>query len=135
MTSDLESVMRHLKRGFAGVDRNELARAVTDDFEWHVHWQEGPGDQPNGKVLRGLDEVMTEIERRRDHWTDLRYRDMQERYCDDMVVQTFVVSGVDEHGHGFSSAAVDLYSVRDGRVARKQTYWKIPPDSERSLLT
>ena len=128
MTTDLETIMRHLKRGFGRCDRAELERAVTDDFEWHVHWQEGPGDQPTGKVLRGLDEVMAEVERRRDHWTELRYDDLRERYLEDMVVQTFVVSGVDEHGRRFSSAAVDLYPVRDGRLAQKQTYWKqFPP--------
>jgi ketosteroid isomerase-like protein len=128
MTTDLETMMGHFKRGVARCDRSELARAVTDDFEWHVHWQEGPGDQPTGKILRGLDQVMAEVERRRDNWTELRYDDMRERYLDDMVVQTFVVSGVDEHGHRFSSAAVDLYPVRDGRLAGKQTYWKqFPP--------
>lgn len=128
MTVDLETLMRHLKRGFARADRDEIAQAVTDDFEWHVHWQEGQGDTPTGKVLRGLDEVMTEIERRRDNWTELRYDDMHERYLDDLVIQTFVVSGVDEHGDRFSTAAVDLYPVRDGRLARKQTYWKqFPP--------
>ena len=124
MTAELETLMRHLKRGFARADRDELAQAVTEDFEWHVHWQEGLADEPTGKVLRGLDEVMVEIERRRDNWTDLRYDDMHERYLDDLVIQTFVVSGVDEHGHRFCSSAVDLYPVRDGRLARKQTYWK-----------
>ncbi len=121
---ELVEVMRHLKRGFAKCDRASLAKAVCDDFEWHVHWQEGEGDQPTGKVLRGLDEVMREIERRRDHWTELRYEDMEERLAGDLIVQTFTVSGVDENGVRFSSAAVDLYPLRGGRIARKQTYWK-----------
>ena len=68
MASAIEEVMRAFKRGFARVDRESLARAVTDDFEWHLHWFDGPDDQPTGRVLRGLDEVMAEIERRR---TDL----------------------------------------------------------------
>ena len=134
--TDIEQAMRHFKRGFAKVDRDELAKAVTDDFEWHLHWFEpdspsGPdrghgSDQPTGRVLRGLDEVMAEIERRRDQWTELRYTDVEERYTDDLVVQTFVVSGVDGTGRRFDNAAVDLYPIRDGRIARKQTYWKQP---------
>lgn len=130
MTADHSELMRHLRRGFAHADRDELAKAISSDFEWHMHWQEGPDDRPTGKILRGLDEVMTEVIRRRDHWTELEYKDMQERYLDDLVVQTFVVSGVDELGRRFQSAAVDLYPVRDGRLARKQTYWKQPPSAD-----
>lgn len=124
MSEDIETVMGHFKRGFARADRESLARAVTDDFEWHMHWHEGTVDEPTGRVLRGLDEVMAEIERRRDRWTELRYTDMEERFTDDLIVQTFVVSGVDAGGRRFHNAAVDLYPLRDGLIARKQTYWK-----------
>jgi ketosteroid isomerase-like protein len=124
--NDIEKVMLDLKRGFARVDREALKRAVTEDFEWHMHWYDADDPQPTGRVLRGLDEVMAEIERRRDHWSELRYEDVEERYTDDLIVQTFVVSGVDGDGRRFNSAAVDLYPLRDGRIARKQTYWKQP---------
>ena len=118
--------MADFKRGFAKVDRELLAAAVTDDFQWHMHWSESDDDQPTGKVLRGLDAVMAEIERRRDTWSELRYQDVEERYTEDMVVQTFVVSGLDANGKRFDTAAVDLYPLRDGRITRKQTYWKQP---------
>lgn len=119
-----EAVMRDFKRGFGRVDRESLAKAITDDFEWDMHWHESDGDEPAGRTLRGLDEVMAEIERRRDTWTELRYVDTEERYTADMIVQTFTVSGVDSTGRRFNSAAVDLYPLRDGKIARKQTYWK-----------
>ena len=123
MTTAHES-MRHFRRGFATADRSELEAAVTDDFEWHMHWQESPADEPTGKVLSGLDEVMGEIERRRDTWTDLSYDGVEERFTDDLIVQTFTVSGVDANGRRFASDAVDLYPLREGRIVRKQTYWK-----------
>lgn len=126
LSEELAAVMADFKRGFARVDRAALERAVTDDFEWHMHWYNGPDDQPTGVVLRGLDQVMAEIERRRDGWSDLRYADVEERFAGDMIVQTFVVSGIDEHGQAFNNAAVDLYPIRGGRIARKQTYWKQP---------
>lgn len=124
--SELEAVMKNFMRGFGKADRELLANAVTDDFEWHMHWGESEGDQPTGKVLRGLDEVLGEIKRRQAGWTDVSYDDMELRYTDDMVVQTFTVSGVDENGTRFNSDAVDLYPVRDGKLSRKQTYWKQP---------
>ena len=120
------SFLRDFKRVSARVDRASWARAVTDDFEWHLHWFDGADEQPAGRVLRGLDEVMAEIERRRDRWSELRYDDVEERFTEDLVVQTFVVSGVDGNGRRFHNAAVDLYPIRDGLIARKQTYWKQP---------
>ncbi len=127
-TTGAEAAMKDFKRGFAKVDRESLERAVTDDFEWHLHWfgDDDAADQPTGRVLSTMDDVMAEIERRRDHWSELRYEDVEERYTDDLVVQTFVVSGVDANGNRFNNAAVDLYPIRDGRIARKQTYWKQP---------
>lgn len=122
----IEAVMADFKRGFGKADRELLASAVTDDFQWQMHWHEADGDEPTGRVLRGLDEVMAEINRRRDHWSEVRYQDVEERYIDDMIVQTFVVSGVDAHGRRFNDAAVDLYPLRDGLIAAKQTYWKQP---------
>ena len=110
-TAGAEQAMRDLRRAFATVDRDSLVRAVTDDFEWHMHWHEEPGQEPTGRVLRGVDEVMAEIERRRDSWSDLRYEDLEERYTEDMIVQTFVVSGVDSNGRRFHNAAVDLYPL------------------------
>jgi ketosteroid isomerase-like protein len=124
MPADLEAVMNDMMRGFGRIDRESLARAVTSDFEWHMHWHESDADNPTGKILRGLDEVMAEVERRRNSWTEVSYDDMEIRYTGDMVVQTVVVSGVDEHGVRFRNAAVDLYPVRNGKLARKQTYWK-----------
>jgi ketosteroid isomerase-like protein len=122
----IEGVMADFKRAFATVDRALLSQAVTADFEWHMHWFEHESEQPTGRILQGIDQVMEEIERRRDRWTDLRYRDVEERYGDGLIVQTFVVSGVDAGGRPFNNAAVDLYPVRDGLIAAKQTYWKQP---------
>jgi ketosteroid isomerase-like protein len=122
--TDLETVMKHFKRGFAKADRAEFDRSVTEDFEWHMNWYETPEQQPTGKILRGLDEVLAEIRRRQSGWTELTYSDVTETYTPELVVQTFVVSGVYETGLRFNNAAVDLYPVRDGKIARKQTYWK-----------
>jgi hypothetical protein len=40
-----------------------------------------------------------------------------------MLVQTFSISGED-NGEVFFANAVDLYPVKDGQIAKKDTYWK-----------
>ena len=101
---------------FAGNANPSLARAVA------AHLQVRLGKATVGCFSDG--EVMVEIERRRDTWTELSYDGVEERFTDDLIVQTFTVSGVDATGRRFSSDAVDLYPLRDGRITRKQTYWK-----------
>ena len=60
---------------------------------------------------------------RQEHWQNVRYENLEERSAGDLLVQTFVISGV-EDGVAFHASAVDLYPVVAGRISRKDTYWK-----------
>lgn len=126
---DYQDLMTRFKRAYGKADPDLLAEVVTADFEWHTHTFDPASPLPTGRVLRGIDEVMAELERRRREWTDLRYDGLLERFAPGLVTQTFTISGVDR-GTPFEVAAVDLYDVveaDDGdRIATKQTYWKQP---------
>ncbi len=123
--SDFPPVFGDFKRAMFRCDAEALAHTVTDDFVWELHAGASP-DEPAGRVLRGPDEMAAEFRRRKLEWSDVRYDDVEERMAgDDLIVQTFVVSGTDSRGETFRSHAVDLYPLRDGRVAAKRTYWKI----------
>lgn len=109
--------MLRFRRAFARGDRAELSEAITDDFVWYTS---------AGEVIRGVDGVAAEIERRGREWSDVRFEGMVERASDGFVTQTFHISGLDR-GEPFAHAAVDLYQVApDGRIASKDTYWKRP---------
>ncbi|MGF1595370.1 MAG: nuclear transport factor 2 family protein [Acidimicrobiales bacterium] len=123
---DGRELMRRFKRGFARADPTELGAVITDDFEWHLHHFPADRPSPTGTVLRGLDQVMAEIRWRQEHWHGVRFNGMVERYLGDLVVQTFTVSGHDEHHRPFTVDAVDLYRIVDDRLASKDTYWKQP---------
>ena len=76
-------------------------------------------------VRRKLKAMADEMERRKREWTDVRYDDVEERMAgDDLIVQTFLVSGVDSRGRAFTTRAVDLYPLRGGKIAAKRTFWK-----------
>jgi len=51
------------------------------------------------------------------------YSGLEERATADLLVQTFTIQGA-EDGVAFHANAVDLYPVVNGRIARKDTYWK-----------
>jgi ketosteroid isomerase-like protein len=111
------------KKALFRADVAGLAAVVTDDFVWEQH--HGRADElPTGHVCRGPEETVAESSRRNREWSELRYVDVEERLAGDLIVQTFEVSGIDSRGEPFRVRAVDLYPLRDGRIAAKQTFWK-----------
>ena len=123
--SEIPPVFQDFKRAMFRCDADALAATVTGDFVWELHAGASP-DAPAGRVLRGPDEMAAEFRRRREEWSDVSYDDVEERLAgSDLIVQTFIVSGTDSRGKRFRSHAVDLYPLRDGRVAAKRTFWKI----------
>jgi ketosteroid isomerase-like protein len=116
-----DELMKRFMRAYAKADRAGLSECLTEDFVWHTH--EGP-DAPIGRELLGVDAMVETIKWRQSHWRDVSYQDMSIVGHGDLIVQTFRVSGIDENGEAFDCRAVDLYPLRDGKLAKKDTYWK-----------
>ena len=121
-----QKLMNAFKRAFGKADRDAFAEVVTDDFKWHMHWYLPDDPQPTGNIVTGPDAVMAEVAWRAANWSDVRFEGVEERFVDDLVVQTFRISGTDHAGERFEVDAVDLYRIVDGRLALKDTYWKRP---------
>ena len=114
-------LIKAFMKAYQAADEQALAACVSPDFVWHQHV--GP-DAPHGQTIEGVAATVDVIRWRQANWRDLRYDDMRIRVSDDLITQSFRVSGVDENGKAFDVRAVDLYPVRDGRIAAKDTYWK-----------
>ena len=122
-TTEMLALMLQFRTAYAAGDRQGLLASTTDDFEWHQHYAEQPADLPAGRVLRGVDELLAQLQWRAEHWQDVRYANLKERAADDVLLQTFSISG-SEDGRPFAANVADLYPVREGRICRKDTYWK-----------
>jgi len=120
---ELLELMVSFRTAYAKRDREGLLAVTTDDFEWHQHVAAQESDKPTGRVLHGIDELLAEIGWRQEHWQQVRYENLEERSAGDLLVQTFVISGL-EDGIAFHANACDLYPVKNGRISRKDTYWK-----------
>lgn len=121
-TVEMLALMAKFRRAYGKADGAGLRAVVTDDFCWHQHTGEA-SQLPSGRVLSGVDALLEEISWRGEHWSDVSYIDLEERSAGDLLVQTFSISGF-EDGKPFAADAVDLYPVRNGRIAMKDTYWK-----------
>ena len=121
---DYEDLMHRFRRAWAKADPELLSHVLTDDFIWHTHLIDRDDPNATGRVLLGYDGMMQELRWRAEHWSDVRYDGLVERFAPRFVTQTFRISGVDR-GEPFEVDAVDLYRVSDdGRIATKDTYWK-----------
>jgi hypothetical protein len=123
---DYLDLMLRFRRAFSRADRDALGQVLGPWFEWHTHTFDPANPTPTGRVLRGIDEVLTEIAWRNKNWSDVRYDGLVERCAPNLVTQTFTISGVDRSRH-FEVKAVDLYTIDDDDlILRKDTYWKQP---------
>ena len=117
------ALMKRFRVAYARADRQALEAVTTPDFRWCQHFANGADDQPAGRELGGVPALLDEIAWREVHWSDVVYDNLVERAADDLLVQTFTISG-NSDGVPFHANVVDLYPVRDGRIAVKDTYWK-----------
>ena len=72
----------------------------------------------------GVKAMVDEIVRRQTHWKNVRYENLVERAAGDRILQMFSQSGLDEQDRPYNVNVVDVYIVRDGLIAKKDTYWK-----------
>lgn len=112
--------MRFLK-AFANSDANELKEAVTTDFVWFLH--DGNGDF-RGRTVSGVDGIIQVKKERSNDWSNVTYSDVHFYVVGNRIVQTYRVTGNSRQFGPFDANGVDLYLVRDGRIAIKDSYWK-----------
>lgn len=114
-------LLKKLGKGFNNHDVNAILECVTDDFEWIL--AEGP-DAPYGKIVRGRDSVAETMAARAKAIPELRFSETDLIYAGDRVIGTYRVTGRYADGRKIDARGCDVYVIRDGKIARKDSYWK-----------
>ena len=83
----------------------------------------GPG--PGGRRLVGKDEVREGIRSRLDGIPDIHYGDDRHWVCDDRGVSEWTIRGTQRTGERIEVRGCDLFEFVDGRISRKDSFWKI----------
>lgn len=115
------ALLKKLGKGFNNGDVNAILECVTDDFEWIL--AAGP-DAPHGKVVRGREGVAATMAARAKEIPELRFSETDLIYAGDRVIGTYRVTGRYADGQRIDARGCDLYVIRDGKIARKDSYWK-----------
>ena len=113
-------IMSRFGKAFFGKDPLLLAGAITEDAEWHR--DSGP-DAPHGRVFRGgglqgiaVKDVLNENQR----FNDGVIRALGE----DSIVMPYLLSGKRRGGPESSLRGVELITVWDSRICRKDVFHK-----------
>jgi len=121
---DYSDLMDRFRAAYVSAEAEQLRAVLGEGFEWHNHYWTADDERPTGRVLHGIDEMVTELRWRKANWENVRFEGLREQFAPKLITQTFTISGIDR-GTLFKNAAVDLYTLNDqDRIIKKDTYWK-----------
>jgi len=117
----VEQLMTDFGKAFALRDRAGLIAVTTSDFVWY---QNTMVDGPQGRAVQGVDALLAVLEARQKDWSDVRYTDNHFYATAEKIIHTYHVTGTDLDTGPFEVNGMDIYTIRDGKIAVKDSYWK-----------
>jgi ketosteroid isomerase-like protein len=83
------------------------------------------GPAPGGRRLVGKEQVRAGIQARFDGIPDIRYVDDRHWTCGDRGVSEWTIQGTQATGEPIAVRGCDLFEFTDGKISRKDSFWKI----------
>ena len=114
-------VLQEVLDAFNAHDLDLIMSFFADDCVMDM--PHGPG--PGGRLLVGKDEVREGIRSRLDGIPDIHYGDDRHWVCDDRGVSEWTIRGTQRNGERIEVRGCDLFEFVDGKVSRKDAFWKI----------
>jgi ketosteroid isomerase-like protein len=118
----IDDLFRRFGKAFNKGDVDEIAACVTEDFEWRLN----AGGAPTGTVLKGKEALRAYFADKSKAPREARFSEARIHRAGDKLFGTFRATGIDHEGKPFDRYGIDLYEVRDGRIALKDSYTKVP---------
>ena len=83
------------------------------------------GPAPGGRRLVGRRDVREGLRSRLDGIPDVHYGDDRHWACGDRGVSEWTLRGTQRTGESIEVRGCDLFEFADGKIRRKDSYWKI----------
>ena len=106
---------------FNAHDVDAIMSFFTDDCVFDMPRGSGPG----GRRLVGKQQVREGIQSRFDGLPDVRYGDDRHWVCGDRGVSEWTLRGTSKTGERVEVRGCDLFEFADGKISRKDSFWKI----------
>ena len=120
-----DQVTVELMKGFLDAfnrhDLNAIMSYFADDCVFYM--PRGAG--PRGDRYLGKDEIRAGVAKRFEGIPDVHYGDDRHWACGDFGVSEWTLSGTSVSGKRVEVRGVDLFEFVDGKIGRKDSFWKI----------
>lgn len=83
------------------------------------------GPEPWGKRFVGLEEVRNALRSRFTGLPDVHYGDAQHHVAGDTGISEWTITGTPGTGQRVEVRGCDFYTFKDGKIVRKNSFWKI----------
>jgi ketosteroid isomerase-like protein len=83
------------------------------------------GPAPGGQRLVGKEQVRQGFQARFDGIPDIHYGDDRHWACGDRAVSEWTIRGTQPTGEPIEVRGCDLFELTDGKISRKDAFWKI----------
>ena len=123
MPDAIDDLFRRFGKAFNKADVEEIAACVTDDFEWRLN-AGAAGGSPGGAVLKGKEGLRAHFADKSRAHREARYSEARIHRSGTALFGTFRVTGIDAKGQPFDRYGIDLYELKDGKIALKDSYLK-----------
>jgi ketosteroid isomerase-like protein len=119
--AEVEQLMSDFGRAFATLDGDGLRKITSEDFVWYQNTMD---EGPTGRKLEGVDAMLGFLRNRAGQWSEVRYTDNEFYATSSKIIHTYHVMGIDLETGAFDANGMDIYTLRDGKIAVKDSYWK-----------
>jgi hypothetical protein len=120
-----EQVTKELLKGFLEAfnlhDLDSIMGYFADDCVFYMP----RGAKPRGDQYVGKNEVRAGLESRFKGIPDVHYGDDQHWTCGDFGVSEWTLTGTSTSGTQIEVRGVDLLEFSEGKITRKDSFWKI----------
>lgn len=119
--SDIIAVLDGIAKAFNAHDIDKVMGYFGD--ECSLDMPRGP--EPHGSRYAGRDDVRRGLLTRFESTPDVHYGDVEHFVDGDTGISKWLLTGTTPRGDKIEVRGCDFYTLRDGKVVRKDSYWKI----------
>lgn len=124
MTSTHEATVTMLEQVLDAFNRHDLD-AIMAFFAEDATLEMPRGANPWGSRLVGREAVREGLASRFAGIPDVHYSEDRHFVCGDRGVSEWLLTGTTTAGQQIAVRGCDLWEFRDGKIVRKDSYWKI----------
>ena len=120
-----EQVNVELLKGFLDAFNRHDLDSIMDYFADNCVFYMPKGVKPRGDWYVGKQEVRAGLAKRFEGIPDVHYGDDRHWVCGDLGVSEWTLTGTSTSGQHIDVRGVDLLEFAQGKVIRKDSFWKI----------